>query len=390
MHFFAFLPVLISAVMGKPAPRLALETPHGLPPTRREVAAFVRRLEARNGVGPNLPSPMISLYRSYFHRESPAMPQADTVRSLVAKSFRPNGSRWIVTFDMSTLAANEKVQFAELRISLPPFAESCSLLEIHHQSQYPCGSTTCRDQLFLGSFHPDSVLEDTADCAVYNVTSLMRHWSTRNSSGGYGELQRSEGMVCRSPRSLPDAKGKWKAREMALLLVFSQRPEQSCLESSPLLRDAEGSRRVRKPLSRKGCRRKPGRDRRRGGAGLSRSPRSRGHTRRHSKRSNSNLCRRIKFEIKFAKIGWGAWVIFPKVYNAFRCEGECPIPTGDHVKPSNHAYMQSLLKFHHPTLVPSPCCVPTKMNPMSMLYTEKGEVVLRHHENMVVRECGCR
>lgn len=70
-----------------------LETKPGPLPTRREVATFIRSLEARN-ISLNLPSHMINLYRSSNSRnytglsthERPVLPEADTVRSLVAKS----------------------------------------------------------------------------------------------------------------------------------------------------------------------------------------------------------------------------------------------------------------------------------------------------------------
>ncbi|KAG7228000.1 hypothetical protein INR49_005621 [Caranx melampygus] len=79
-----------------------------------------------------------------------------------------------------------------------------------------------------------------------------------------------------------------------------------------------------------------------------------------------------------------------KWYNAYRCEGSCPGPLGEDLNPTNHAYMQSLLKHYHPDRVASPCCAPTKMSPLSMLYYENGEMLLRHHEDMIVEECGCQ
>lgn len=58
------------------------------------------------------------------------------------------------------------------------------------------------------------------------------------------------------------------------------------------------------------------------------------------------LCRRVDMWVDFDQIGWDQWMVHPKRYNAYRCDGECPSPLDESFKPTNHAYMQvSLTKF---------------------------------------------
>lgn len=55
-----------------------------------------------------------------------------------------------------------------------------------------------------------------------------------------------------------------------------------------------------------------------------------------------------------------------------------------------HSYLlQSLLRHHHPERGSCPSCVPTRLSPLSMLYFENDDLALRHHEEMIVEECGC-
>ena len=62
--------------------------------------------------------------------------------------------------------------------------------------------------------------------------------------------------------------------------------------------------------------------------------------RRYHVQDRSQLCRKVKFQVDFNLIGWGSWIIYPKQYNAYRCEGECPNPVGEEFHPTNHAYIQ--------------------------------------------------
>ncbi|XP_069125673.1 nodal homolog [Argopecten irradians] len=121
-------------------------------------------------------------------------------------------------------------------------------------------------------------------------------------------------------------------------------------------------------------------------------------TRRSTKKSNRTnrkrkLCQVKDFEVDFNTIGWGKWIVHPKHFNAKVCVGICPSPIKDSLSPSNHAMLQGMMRANtrgRKRKVSMPCCVPTKLKPQSMLYYEGNELVVRHHNDMVVDECGCR
>ncbi|KAM8960581.1 growth/differentiation factor 3 [Pelodytes ibericus] len=105
----------------------------------------------------------------------------------------------------------------------------------------------------------------------------------------------------------------------------------------------------------------------------------------------SNICRKRSFYIDFKDVGWHNWVIAPRGYMANYCHGECPYPLTELLKGTNHAVLQTLVHSTEPEITPLPCCAPTKLSPISMLYYDNNDnVVLRHYEDMVVDECGCK
>ncbi|WAQ96471.1 NODAL-like protein [Mya arenaria] len=105
---------------------------------------------------------------------------------------------------------------------------------------------------------------------------------------------------------------------------------------------------------------------------------------------NAEVCKLNDFKVNFDLIGWGPWIIHPKKFNARACYGQCPEPMGSEYTPNNHVMLQTLMRLKRPLAAPAPCCVATKMRPLSMLYLEYDDVVVRHHEDMIAAECGCR
>ncbi|XP_029469922.1 embryonic growth/differentiation factor 1 [Rhinatrema bivittatum] len=105
----------------------------------------------------------------------------------------------------------------------------------------------------------------------------------------------------------------------------------------------------------------------------------------------SSICRRRRLYIDFRDVGWQNWIIAPQGYLANYCQGECPYPLAEMLNGTNHAILQTLVHSLEPNKTPQPCCVPIRLSPISMLYYDNSDnVVLRHYEDMVVDECGCR
>uniref|UniRef100_A0A8C5UEK7 TGF-beta family profile domain-containing protein n=1 Tax=Malurus cyaneus samueli TaxID=2593467 RepID=A0A8C5UEK7_9PASS len=105
----------------------------------------------------------------------------------------------------------------------------------------------------------------------------------------------------------------------------------------------------------------------------------------------SALCKPRRLYISFSDVGWHNWIIAPQGYLANYCRGECPFPLAAELNSTNHAVLQTMVHSLDPQGTPQPCCVPVRLSPISILYYDNSDnVVLRHYEDMVVDECGCR
>ncbi|XP_053501816.1 bone morphogenetic protein 10-like [Ictalurus furcatus] len=112
-------------------------------------------------------------------------------------------------------------------------------------------------------------------------------------------------------------------------------------------------------------------------------------TRRNAKGSQ---CKRTALYVDFKEIGWDSWIVAPPGFEAYTCHGVCNYPLLPQVTPTKHAIIQTLVNLKSPQKVSQACCVPTKLEPISLLYeNENGHVIFQHkYEGMVVAECGCR
>lgn len=103
-----------------------------------------------------------------------------------------------------------------------------------------------------------------------------------------------------------------------------------------------------------------------------------------------SACRRHELYVSFRELGWQDWIIAPEGYAANYCDGECSFPLNAHMNATNHAIVQTLVHLMNPENVPKPCCAPTKLHAISVLYfDDNSNVILKKYKNMVVRACGC-
>ncbi|XP_030256992.1 bone morphogenetic protein 2 [Sparus aurata] len=106
----------------------------------------------------------------------------------------------------------------------------------------------------------------------------------------------------------------------------------------------------------------------------------------------SQSCQRIPLFVDFEEIGWSGWIISPRGYNAYHCKGSCPFPLGGNLRATNHATVRSImhaLKLSSDE-VGAPCCVPDRLQSISLLYFDDEEnVVLKQYDDMVALSCGC-
>ncbi|XP_076876706.1 bone morphogenetic protein 10 [Brachyhypopomus gauderio] len=111
-------------------------------------------------------------------------------------------------------------------------------------------------------------------------------------------------------------------------------------------------------------------------------------TRRNAKEDH---CKRTSLYVDFKDIGWDSWILAPAGFEAYMCHGSCSYPLTSQHKPTQHAIIQTLVNLKSPKKVSQACCVPTKLDPISLLYeNENGHVIFQQrYEGMVVAECGC-
>lgn len=111
-------------------------------------------------------------------------------------------------------------------------------------------------------------------------------------------------------------------------------------------------------------------------------------------KGGARVCERHQLEINIKELGWDQWIVMPTFFNAYYCAGVCPSPLTKSLSGSNHAIIQSLIYVlgGRPE-VPAPCCVPEKLDAISLLFQEGDDgskYLLKNYPKMSVSSCSCQ
>ncbi|XP_040197975.1 nodal homolog 2-A-like [Rana temporaria] len=307
--------------------------------------------------------------------EHSLLQDSDTVLRLTAKRCTKMDNHRSLYFDMSSLSGSNEIQLAEFRIQLSPTEKTQDMtLHIYHSEQ---GSK----RLLLKSFHIDSSVTMGGSWKVFNLTKILNAYLNLRQSPDYEDIM---GGGTTSQGDHENACTDISTDRVVLMVFTKDNPSANVNGYPNLIQTVESSKYVMTPEVKSE-------------QGIKRHRKNRNtkdsiimnHFPSRTVEDGEPLCERVDMMVDFEKFGWGNLIIYPKNFNAYRCEGACPIPLSETFKPTNHAYIMSLLKLFNSDKVECASCVPVKMRPLSMLMYENGDIVMKHNEDMIVEECGC-
>lgn len=271
----------------------------------------------------------------------PARPYTAFVLCIISGCYQA-GDKWAIAFDMSSISPSDDVQRTELHVRLPGFYSSeNALVDVYHA---PKGDD---ERLYLGRVGTVPARSSHSPWRVLNITQILKYWLHQ---GGPPPAQGTD----HDKSSDAERSTRHPTSNSVIMVVYSR---QTRTQMSTLIRTAEHSKYVAHdgvnsaPVARRHKRNNHLAHKKvivaaAGSAAVPGSQQPDGEMKAH-------LCKKVDMWVDFDQIGWSEWIIYPKRYNAFRCEGSCPTPVDESFTPTNHAYMQVrinqiVLKKHWP------------------------------------------
>jgi Transforming growth factor beta like domain len=109
-------------------------------------------------------------------------------------------------------------------------------------------------------------------------------------------------------------------------------------------------------------------------------------------------CCRRSLWISFSEIGWDSWIVQPSGYQAYYCDGTCPV---GHLTAHNYAAVRQLMiaagvapgqPGHRRSGFPpmrGPLCGSTRLGPLPLVLRIDGREMVALFDNMIVEQCRC-
>lgn len=270
-------------------------------------------------------------------------------------------NQWCFFFDMSSISSHHEVRLAELRVHLLPSSQARNItVSIYHSHGHTCHrNQTCTDKLFLGSFIDYFSFSHSA-WKVFNITSMLRFRLHQLVNSGddkdipdvqdWEEEDLSENKDVGASSLFQDKFGHNEPGEAqhvmvtnsmadrVLLVIFCKDKFSAASSPAPsLIRTVEMSKHIM--LENNTSKEIGGRRHRRNRKEKQRIKVTDPATVGFGEEGRS-LCKKVDMMVDFEQTGWGSWIVYPKKFNAYRCEGDCPSPVDETFKPTNHAYIQ--------------------------------------------------
>nr|XP_018900254.1 PREDICTED: protein decapentaplegic-like [Bemisia tabaci] len=359
---FLFSSLVIPEISGSVDPELAKSIESNL--------LLLLRMPSRPAVDRRkafIPPHMLELYRKQANSEYETvnlpLPGQHTLSANTVTSFFHTGdpadsqtsdpSKGSLNFDISTLPSTEGITAAELRLTISATGgpgPHYQTIRVHDVIQPGISGKT---QPILRLLDTKQVDVSRSNGVSLDILPAVEGWRAGKPNFGIVVEVRTRKEPAVRMRRSTETEADWREAQ-PVLFIYSD--------------DGQNKRRRIEDL-------------------LSRRSRS---TERAKGGKRRDLCKRRPMRIDFSDVGWSDWIVAPAGYDAYFCDGECPFPLPEHMNTTNHATIQTLVNSVKPNLMPKPCCAPTSLEPISMLYLDNnGKTVLKTYADMVVTGCGC-
>ncbi|XP_029155744.1 bone morphogenetic protein 4 [Nylanderia fulva] len=107
------------------------------------------------------------------------------------------------------------------------------------------------------------------------------------------------------------------------------------------------------------------------------------------KGDNNKKCCRHELTVMFKDLEGFEFIVYPKGFDAGYCKGRCP----PRYNPAHHhALLQSLLWKEDRKRVPKPCCAPSKLDQLRIVYFDENDsthLKVSYWKSIQVLECAC-